>query len=104
MIEIISNSGNTVAEMELKNEQLDGTCKWFDSSGRCVANGVFKNGQAFDGTFINWQRFFPSEDAPFDAAYYCQDHVTLFEMSYDSENPDYTSLIEVYSEGTRQPG
>lgn len=100
---ITTAGGRMVANITMKDHVPDGACEWYDPGGNLIVYGYFKKGIPFAGTFLNWAGFSPeiSKDKPYDPAVYCRDWITLFEAGYDSEIPDYTNLIEVYSSGKK---
>ena len=103
---IQNNAGKTVAVMRLKESALDGKCAWYNGQGGLIAYGFFKNGKPWAGTFLNWTLFMQLKDKtrPYNVTNHCQDWVSLFEASYDSETAHYLLLVEVYSDGNRIDG
>ena len=93
----------TVAVMETADGLLNGKCEWYDSKHRLIAFGFFVNGTPRAGTFINWALFFSPEKGlkPYDVGFYCNDWVTIFEASFDSERPQYGRILEAYSDGSK---
>lgn len=100
---IVASNGKLVAKMHITANILDGTCEWYDVTGKLLVYGFFDNGIPFSGTFLNWSLFSNQilKDKPYDPSTYCKDWITLFEASYDSEMPDYKRLIEVYVKGEK---
>ena len=100
---IKDESGKIVAEMSLQNGELNGLCKWFDGTGELVAVGLFKEGQPWSGTFLNWSLFFPSEQGSpiYSLEQHGRDWITLYESQFDSEEPDYEPVVESYCRGKR---
>ncbi len=100
---IINEEGRIIAKININGKVLNGTCEWYDANGNLIVYGFFKNGIPFSGTFLNWSDFSAqiSKNNPYDPITYCRDWITLFEASYDSDVPDYKSLIEVYSRGEK---
>jgi hypothetical protein len=99
---ITNNEGRIIAKINYKGKVLNGTCEWYDAIGNLIVYGFFKNGVPFSGTFLNWSHFSQiSKDKPYDPINYCKDWVTIFEAAYDSVDPDYGSLIEVYVRGEK---
>lgn len=103
---VIKNGmGNTVALFNVKNDMLHGRCVWFDTNGNLVADGIFKEGIPFTGSFLNWANFFTdvSKAAPYNPKVYGQDWVSRFEECFRSERPKYDMVLETYVDGTRVP-
>ncbi len=95
--------GEVVARMNLKDAVLDGHCEWYDGWGNLIACGSFKDGVPFTGIFLNWTNFFGHlrKEDPYDPTVYCQDWITMFESSFDSEPPKYELVLEAHYKGQK---
>lgn len=100
---IKDESGNTVATMSIQNGELNGLCEWFDGKGELISVGLFKHGQPWSGTFLNWDRFLASEQGSsiYSMESYYKDWITFYESQFDSEEPDYEPVVETYCRGKR---
>ena len=103
ILQIHNHDEKLVAEIGLKDDVLDGKCIWYDRKGNILSVGYFKEGQPYSGTIINWSYFLPNDKElnPFQKEYYCQDWITIYEASYDSDIPDYKVLLETYIRGEK---
>jgi hypothetical protein len=99
---IIKNNNVTVLEYAIKDNRLNGTCKWYSLDGILISNGIFKDGKPYEGSFLNWslkiQNIF--KDDPYEVTIYCRDWVAFYENSFDSNLPDYDEFLEFYEKGT----
>ena len=100
-IVIKNDTGQIVARVNLRDAVLHGHCEWRDGRDNLVAYGFFKDGAPLTGTFLNWSRFLNQipKSNPYDATLYCQDWVTVFEISFASEPPKYEMVIEAFYKG-----
>lgn len=100
---IRNETGDVVVAMSVQDGELDGLCEWFDGKGELVSVGLFKHGQPWSGTFLNWDRFLASEQSSsiYSMESYYKDWITLYESQFDSEKPDYELVVESYCRGKR---
>jgi acyl-CoA thioesterase I len=101
---IQSVNGRRIAIYHLQNNVLEGSFEWFNGQGESIANGIYKNGLPWSGTFLNWSVVFGEFDKEnvWEIKLYCRDWVTLFEGGYDSAIPDYGRVMEGFEVGVRK--
>jgi len=92
-----------IARISLRDGKLHGHCEWYDLRGNLVSYGSFNNGMPVAGTFLNWANFLSQlgKEMPYDPSTYCRDWVTVFEVHFASELPNYRLVIEAYSNGMK---
>ena len=101
---IIKNNNVIVLEYTLKNNHLDGVCKWYSMDGTLLTNGIFKEGKPYEGSFLNWSLKIQNafKEDPYETTIYCRDWVEFYESGFDSNLPDYNEFMEFYQNGEKK--
>lgn len=103
-IEVRNEQGIIVLKGFIVDEtKMDGECSWFNGKGQKVTQGTFKDGEPWEGTFLDWSLFIDNwkGNNPFEATEYAKDWVTIYEASFLSRKIDYSPVIVSYKNGKR---
>ena len=93
---------NIIAELGVKDGQLNGLAIWYNTSSNPVSCGLFFEGKPYTGTFVNWSEFIDDwGDDPYVLEKYAKDYMTMFENGPFGIDRPIDGLIETYVNGTK---